>query len=269
MTTGPRFFPLAVLSILLIFAVLPNISTSITKSQSQTSTKESSLADQIQEQDLPTVYYDGRKTASAQSASETDPARRAKNARYEKQLVVRDLDTGGRPVMAFSHWDAALPALPVGRSALVVFGEVVDATAYLSNDQTGVYSEFTVRIERVFKNDKSSVVFPGDLITSERWGGRVIFPSGRIIAYANRGQRMPQLGQHYLFFLERNPEQYNLLTAYQLRAEQVEPLDGSGAPGGEHSEWPGNAYKGMTVTQFLRDVEGAIAKSAAEGRYRR
>jgi hypothetical protein len=167
--------------------------------------------------------------------------------------------------MTFSHWDEALPALPAGRSALVVLGEVIDAKAYLSNDQTGVYSEFTVRVERVLKNDKGSSVFPGEFITTERWGGRVIFPSGRAITYGNRGQGMPQLGQEYLFFLERNPEQYNLLTAYQLRSGKVQPLDGRSAPGGEDSEWGGNAFKGKTVDEFLHDVESAIAKSLAEG----
>lgn len=235
-----------------------------TISSRNTGQKESRLADQMLEQNTPTVYYDGRKTQSATPTSEADPARKAKGARYEKRLVVRDVDTGGWPVLGFSHWDAPLPALPVVRSALVVLGEVVDAKAYLSNDQTGVYSEFTVRIERVFKNDESNVVFPGQLITTERWGGRVIFPSGRIIIYGNRGQGMPQLGQQYLFFLERNPEQYNLLTAYQLRSDQVQPLDGRSAPGGENSDWAGNAYIGTTVTQFLRDVERSVAKCLAE-----
>jgi hypothetical protein len=191
----------------------------------------------ISQQAIPTVYQRSRKTKSATQDSQTDPARRAKGARYEKRLVVRDSDTSGEAVMTFSHWDEALPALPAGRSALVVLGEVVDAKAYLSNDQTGVYSEFTVRVERVLKNDKGSSVFPGELITTERWGGRVIFPSGRAITYGNRGQGMPQLGQEYLFFLERNPEQYNLLTAYQLRLGKVQPLDGRSALGGEDSEW--------------------------------
>lgn len=256
----------ATLSILLVFAVLLKISPGITKSQSKTPQKESRLADQTPGQEIPTVYYNGRKTGSTKSESETDPARRAKGARYEKRLVVRDVDTGGRPVLRFSHWDAMLPPLPVARSGLVALGEVVDAKAYLSNDQSGVYSEFTVRIERVFKNDKARVVFPGELITTERWGGRVIFPSGRVIIYGDRGQGMPQPGREYLFFLERNPEQYNLLTAYQLNSGQVEPLDGRDAPGGESSEWAGNAFKGITITQFLHEVDSTIAKSLAEAR---
>lgn len=240
-------------------ASFPTIS-SQSKGQNQ-----SRLADQMLEPDIPSVYHDGRTTQSASRESETDPARRAKGARYEKRLVVRDADTGGRSVLTFSHWDAALPALPVGRSALVALGEVVDAKAYLSNDRTGVYSEFTVWIERVFKNDQSEMVFPGELITTERWGGRVIFPSGRIIIYGNRGQGMPQLGKTYLFFLERNPEQYNLLTAYQLSSGQVQPLDGRSALSGENTEWTGNAYRGIRVTQFLRDVESTIEVSPKAG----
>ena len=71
---------------------------------------------------------------------------------------------------------------------------------------------------------------------------------------------MPSAGQRYLFFLERNPEQYTILTAYEFRSGKVLPLNGRDAPGGENSEWPGNAYKGTEESRFLADVEKAIAR---------
>jgi hypothetical protein len=225
---------------------------------------ETTPSTQTLEQDIPIVDYDNSKTDLPTLQSPADDARRAKSARYDRRRVVRDVDTGGRPVLGFSHWDAALPALPVGRSALILLGEVVETKAYLSNDKTGVYSEFTVRVERVYKNDNSNFVSPGGLITANRWGGRVRFPSGRLVIYGNRGQGMPRPGQEYVFFIERNPQQYSILTAYQLREGRVHPLDGRSALGGESSEWPGNAYEGANDAGFLDEVGRAIAHSFAE-----
>ena len=212
------------------------------------------------EQDIPIVDYGSPKTESATLQSEADRTRRARSARYDTRRIVRDIDTGGTPVLGFSHWDAALPALPVVKSALVVIGQVVDAKAYLSNDKTGVYSEFGIRVDRIFKNDSFSPISPGQLVSAERWGGRVRFPSGRVLIFGNRGQGMPRIGEQYLFFLERNPQQYEVLTAYELLSGEVHPLDGRGAPGGENSEWPGNAYEGVNAAGFLDEVTTLTGK---------
>jgi hypothetical protein len=42
-------------------------------------------------------------------------------------------------------------ALPTHISNAVVIGEVTDAKAYLSEDRTSVYSEFTIRVGEVLK----------------------------------------------------------------------------------------------------------------------
>ena len=75
---------------------------------------------------------------------------------------------------------------------------------------------------------------------------------------------MPVVGQRYVFFLERNPEQYSysILTAYELRSGKIRPMDGKDAPGGQNSTWGGDAYRGTDELQFLRDVENAIARTA-------
>lgn len=220
-------------------------------SRSQTDSKS---AVQNQEKDIPVVDY-----PMVQAPDNADASRKLINKRHDKELAVRDRDTGGRSVLAFSHWDASLPALPVVRSATVVVGQVENAAAFLSNDKTGTYSEFVVRIEQVLKNDSVTPVFQGGLVTAERNGGRVRFPSGRLITYGNRGQGMPKIGQRYVFFLERNAEQYTILTAYELQAGKVRPLDGKNAPGGENSEWPGNGYQGTDESSFLIEISRTIA----------
>lgn len=253
---GKRFLLFAVLVVFASMLVLQNSLLSLGQDDPKRQR-------QGQASEIPIVDYEakpsGARTQQAQQG-DADAARKSKGRRHDKELAVRDLDAGGNSVLAFSHWDATLPALPVGRSGLVVVGQVVEAKAFLSNDNTGVYSEFSVSIEQVIKNNSSAPVFHGDLVSAERRGGRVRFPSGRVTAYGNRGQGMPSVGQRYVFFLERNPEQYTILTAYELRSGKVYPLDGKDAPGGADSEWAGNAYKETDESKFLHDVEREVAR---------
>src|SRR5213075_2263983 len=66
--------------------------------------------------------------------------------------------------------------LPATESNIVVVGQVVDTKAYLSPDKTGVYSEFTVQIEELLKNDSRSTLYSGATLVAERPGGRVRLP---------------------------------------------------------------------------------------------
>jgi hypothetical protein len=151
------------------------------------------------------------------------------------------------------HWASGLSALPVDRSNAVVIGEVVNAKAYLSNDQTGVYSEFTVRIDSILKNDKQITLESGSSIAIERSGGRVKFPSGGISLYFTVGQGMPRIGQRYIFFLIRTNQDFQILTGYELRSGKVCLLD---RPGVGH---PSMEYEGVSETKILNDVQVAIA----------
>ena len=130
---------------LFIFA-LALVHTNALQSWSQDDPK--SAAQGQDEKDIPIVDYEVKKSGALAQQVEIDRTRTAKGKRYDRTLAVRDLDTGGNPVLTFSHWDAALPVLPVGRSALVIVGQTVDAKAFLSNDTTGIYSEFTVSIDQ-------------------------------------------------------------------------------------------------------------------------
>jgi hypothetical protein len=102
---------------------------------------------------------------------------------------------------------------------------VVDAQAHLSNDKTGIYSEFTVQIREVLKG--SPVLKPVDLITVQREGGAVRFPSGRVQEYRIANQGFPSAGRSYVLFLNHNDtsEDYSVLTAYELHKGRVLPLD--------------------------------------------
>jgi len=118
-----------------------------------------------------------------------------------------------------------MPGIPSALSDVVLTGLISDAQAHLSNDKTGIYSEFAVVVGEVLKGDVNKF---GRTITMERFGGAVRFSSGRIQKYESDGQGMPRVGSQYVLFLKRlDQEDFKLLTAYELRDDRVIPLDGS------------------------------------------
>ena len=119
-----------------------------------------------------------------------------------------------------------MPALPTSESDAVILGEIEDAKGYISNDKTGAYSEFSVRIIEVFKGDEKSLS-SGSSIIVERVGATVQLPSGRTILYSVAGKGLPRKGHKYIFFLKYNNDgqDYTVLTGYQLHKNSVQPLD--------------------------------------------
>jgi hypothetical protein len=160
-----------------------------------------------------------------------------------------------------THWWQGLPAIPVAQSDVVLIGEITDAQAYLSNDKTGIYSEFTVSAGEVLKNDGNASLYPGSIITAERFGGAVRFPSGSIQRYTTRNQRMPLVGRQYVLFLKRvdQGQDFSLVTGYELRDQRVVPLDGANTEKGE--KLPFDNYKGTDASVFLNTVRATIAQS--------
>lgn len=223
-----------------------------------------SVSQKIKEIDhIPIVDYD-ISTSTVDVDPQARALREAKDERYATRLkgVIADRGAGHTPILASSPYTAPLPALPVGRSVVIVLGEVINAQAYLTGDKTGIYSEFTISIEEILKGDSLTPVVPGSSVVTERYGGRVKFPSGHVALYGIRGQGLPGQGRHYVFFLERLDQQFSILTAYELRSGRVYPLDGKGAPGGETGNWAGDAYHEADATQFLGEVRDAVTKHA-------
>ncbi len=216
---------------------------------------------------IPLVDYETAKSNAEKARDDKSKShRRAVGQRYDKQLLIKkNANTGGRPVLTLSSWNDTLPAIPAALSDVVVTGEIVNSEAHLSNDFSGVYSEFTFRVQEVLKNSTTATVVPGSSITTERQGGRVKVPSGRTIRYGIAGQDMPRQGQTYLLFLKANEEQFTIVTGYQLVSGRVVPLDGESAPGHVAMKWAGDAYRGADTNQFLDEVRKAIGQSASVG----
>ncbi|MEK6407306.1 MAG: hypothetical protein AABN34_10110 [Acidobacteriota bacterium] len=194
-----------------------------------------------------------------QAASVGDPKERA----LRMARAQRYNDRGPSPLGDFppdsvgfatgTDWYIGVPALPLAQCDAVIVGEVAAAEAHISPDRTGVYSEFSIRVDEILKNSVETPVKAGDLTVGEREGGVVRFQGGRLFEYMIFHQGMPGTGRKYLFFLSDNKQggDYLIVTAYELRDGQVIPLDDSHAFA---------SYKGSDEQEFLIKVRGAIAR---------
>jgi hypothetical protein len=182
--------------------------------------------------------------------------RRKKSARYDGGFFVRKDDATGSAVESslVSEWELGLPALPASQSEVVIIGEVVEGKAHLSNDKTGIYSEFTTRIEKLFKNSCPVALTSGEVISLERLGGIVRYSTGRKYRYRISGQNMPRRGGRYMFFIKmaQGGEGFSIITAYELKGGKVFPLD---------SAEQFDTYKGVTETEFIEAVQGSVSRN--------
>lgn len=239
-------------------AVLPRRET-VTTDRDQEKQVESHL------RKLPVVDYETPEPSDPDRRNK----RRAKSKKYNDRGCARpDISEIEKGVLN-NEWERGLASpLPSAQSSAVFVGKVTDAQAHLSEDRTNVYSEFTVQVEEVLKNDGAEPIAAGATVVAERQGGRVRFRSGRIASVYVSGQSMPEAGRRYLFFLGFNPYEANtksltgprgamsrhILTAYELRAGKVLPLDYAGGVSFQD-------YKGKDETAFMDEVRRSIAAS--------
>lgn len=242
---------------LLFTAVTVAITTTITTlyGQGQVNDKAASPANQPQrtEQDdrVPVVDFD--------SPEPDDPVRpeqrRKKNARYDKHDLVSKDDSYSNAVGStlFTEGDFDVPALPVAQSAVILTGQATGARAHVSNDKTGIYSEFPVSIEEVLKNDTSAPLKAGSRVFLEREGGVIRYPNGKKFTYEIAGYGVPRIGARYVFFLKSvgDEDSFQIITAYELQqGGKVFPLDYSGQF---------EPYRGMEQVTFFEQLKNAIA----------
>lgn len=195
------------------------------------------------------------------SESEKRAKRKAKGKKYNNKNAL-PIDESADQIFTVLDWDANLPAFPVAQSQAVIIGNVVDAQAHLSDDKADVYSEFTVRVDEVLKNDNRIPIAHGSSINVERKGGRVRFPSGHIVVSYTNHQRMPHAGGRYVLFLTHDfpmggsyEQDFYIITGYELRASRVFPLDSV------LSGHPITAYNGVDESSFLRDLRSVANPS--------
>lgn len=191
-------------------------------SQTQTTQQQSKSANKEINEAMPIVDF-------ADANLNIDQSRINKNAKYDNSgFVVSEPPPDAGEAIRFPGENSVLSDMPVETSDLIIEGQVNDSKAFLSNDKTGVYSEFTVAVSIVLKNNEANSIKEGETITAERFGGRFRYPSDKIMPYKMSGQGLPSANAKYLFFLAKTVENnYRILTAYELKNGKVSALDGA------------------------------------------
>jgi len=200
---------------------------------------------------FPIVNFD----APEASDLETRSARRAKGRKYSKRYLPK-ISEDTDQLYSTADWDRGLPAIPSDKSSAIVIGTVTKSKAYLTEDQTAIYSEFMVSVDTVVKNDLGNPIGNGRSITVERNGGRVRMPSGKIVVSWTSHQKMPHVGSRYVLFLTHDFEtngdtgkDFYLLTGYLIQGGRVFPLDDTAS---------GRAYTDVTESSFLNDLLSSV-----------
>lgn len=177
-------------------------------------TRENSAQFILREDKLPSRLSE---TANKKSTTTQLPVNRNVKHDYNSPVI------GG----AVTDESPSEQPLPAHISDAVVIGNVTDAKAYLSEDKTAVYSEFTVHVWDVLKNSQASPLEVGTSVTALRPGGGVRFPSGKVRKFLVAGRGFPHTGGRYAFFLKYDDlaQAYYIVTAYELLGGKVFPLD--------------------------------------------
>ncbi|HVG34754.1 MAG TPA: hypothetical protein VM911_16920 [Pyrinomonadaceae bacterium] len=205
----------------------------------------------LDETEWPIANYAAPKPTDAEKRAK----REAKGKKYDRsRLKVDPSDNAGVTALG-DVADLTIPAFPVMQSTAIIIGEIIAAEAYLSNDKTGIYSEFTIHIDEVFKNAGGYSLVSGGTVEAEREGGRVRFPSGRIQRFSLDRLRMPRLGRRYILFLTSDNEQgFHILTGYELQQSKVLPLD----------DLPyTKSYKNVDEASFLSELRERLTTNSS------
>lgn len=145
------------------------------------------------------------------------------------------------------------PALPVAESDIILIGLVGETKAHLSENKRNVFSEFKIGVETVFKTSNQQLQ-KGSVVTVDRMGGFVKYPSGQTVLYRRAGMYMPKVGGRYLIFLNSiNKHDYGILTAYELGETGVIPLD-------ESAQF--FVFEGKSEAEILKELRALLLKTS-------
>jgi len=248
--------PILLLSTLIV-SLLLLILTGVHRTSGQDKNKDSKQA-QTQEKDFSGFPIADLNNSETSNNNSDDVRGRKYNKKYLGQISE---DTN--QVFSNEDWDVGLPALPVERSAAIVIGTVINAKAHLTPDKSGIFSEFKIDVEYVAKEDAKNNISNKKTLIVERNGGRVKFPSGKLVVSWVNHQSMPLVGRKYVFFLTHDFQSqndggndFNILTGYEIKDGRVVALDDT-APG-----HPISKYSGTAESKLISDLATKLAESA-------
>ena len=179
---------------------------------------------QKERRDLPTLNI-------AHAATDSTPARKLRSSHFRESdsppLPSRVLP--GMPVIYIPRYITKtgdpMEALPTEQSDAIVRGLVTDARAWLTDDQSAIYSEFNIRVDQVLKPNAAVAI--GQEVTALRWGGALQLPAV-LMKVRQADQIMPVVGGNYLLFLKHYSKAdpaFTIVTGYRLESGVATALD--------------------------------------------
>lgn len=154
--------------------------------------------------------------------------RKIRNKRYDVSLMVLSNPHGETAMVGGSDVEPDVLPIPTADSRLILIGTINSAKAFLSNEKKGIYTEFSVEVEKVLKQDGQGRVTTDNVVTLDRAGGVIRYSTGQKVLYMISGYDHPEKGGRYVFFLTGDdPENtnYKILTAYRLTRGKAIPVD--------------------------------------------
>lgn len=259
-----------IITVSVILVVFIGVGTTmIIHSQKQDNQNNQSQKNQLQkiQQDFPIANYNDLLPTNSEERIKREKRNKARNTEFEQpDDAERFMLTEERNSFygTFPSHSPVEPAIPAKQSNAIIVGDIVSATAYLSEDKVSIYSEFEVSNFDVFKNTSPESLSSEKPIVISRDGGGVRFPSGKVIFNFLLEKPMPLVGKKYLFFLEYSVQKgFSIITAYELKQGQVFPLDGVTPNGNVTRQFAGHqSFKGVSEVDFLNQVNEAIKKNS-------
>jgi len=185
--------------------------------------------------------------------AEKKAARKAKNKRFNGSAnMLLEQPEGG---YSGTLLESEPPPFPVS-SDLIVVGRIQNRQPYVSDNMSCVYTELTVHVDEILKNNTTSPVYTFEPLIIDRKGGAIRMPNGRIFRYLVGHLGIPAIGKRYVLFLDRQADRdYKLIVGYELAEKTIIPLENFGDR---------ESLLDLTEPQFLDLLKQKISESQAE-----
>ena len=228
-----------------------------TGSASQTlNQQEGSTPDVTPENDLPVLDL----KQEATTAADQQKARKHRLS-LRQHWKITELSDKADPIPVAAHALLRLPAIPAQQSNAIIRGTVINRRAILTDDKYGIYSEFSISISEIFKDDPNLFRI-NQVVTVSRPGGAVRLSSGKIHRYTISSQNYPQQGKEYILFLNRNEEgDFSILTGYEVGGAVVQPLDGKRGSKHKEDQLQFDTYRGVSRETFVGALQRALQRT--------
>lgn len=151
--------------------------------------------------------------------------RRAKNRRYNTGGTDLTVERPPNSEIFFEHVWPAVHFIPAAKSAVVVVGRVIKVQPYLSSDRSRIYTEMTIAVDHLLKQDQGNRVAAHKTVVIDRVGGALKLKTSRIVRDDIQIDYLGhlKLGRRYVMFGQaiNNGHDISLIKSYELADGKV------------------------------------------------